>query len=414
MRGQGGRRGRRVPSTALFCALTLILLAAASAAPAAIRIDDAQVTESATSVHATFTVTRVTSLLDFAGAAGVAFKTVDESARAPADYEAATGGLDFPARPLGGTDSRNITITVKDDPLDEPTESFRVLISGSAEIGDADGTGTILDDDTPPVVAVADAPAVAEGGEASFAVRLSAPSGGDVSVSYATVDGTAAAPADYTARTGQVTIPAGATVATVPVALLDDSTDEANETFELRISAPAAAATLGDAAGVGTILDNDDPRSSATPTAPRPPPAPPPAKLPATGSATIPQSSRMGIAKPRLRRPSTVLLTLSCPKALISCKGRVTLFSRPNRRSKIKALRKERRLGRTTFSLGGGHVKTLEVALRRTDRRLLQRSGRMGVRAYAIVEDGTGRTGVRTVNGTLIARLAHSGLSGPR
>lgn len=410
MRGQGGRRGRRVPSTPLFCALTLILLAAPSAAHAAIRIDDAQVTESATSVHATFTVTRVTSLLDFAGAAGVAFKTVDESARAPADYEAATGRLDFPARPLGGTDSRNITITVKDDPLDEPTESFRVLISGSAEIGDAEGTGTILDDDTPPVVAVADAPSAAEGAEASFAVRLSSPSGGDVSVSYATADGTAAAPADYTARTGQVTIPAGGTVATVPVALLDDSTDEANETFELRISAPAAA-TLGDAAGVGTILDNDDPRSSATPTPPRP--APPPAKLPTTGSTT-PQPSRMGIAKPRLRRPSTVLLTLSCPKALISCKGRVTLFSRPNRRSKIKALRKERRLGRRTFSLGGGNVKTLEVALRRTDRRLLQRSGRMGVRAYAIVEDGTGRTGVRTVNGTLIARLAHSGLRGPR
>ena len=413
MRGQGGRRGRRVPSTPWFCALTLILLAAPSAAHAAIRIDDAQVTESATSVHATFTVTRVTSLLDFAGAAGVAFKTVDESARAPVDYEAAAGGLDFPARPLGGTDSRNITITVKDDPLDEPTESFRVLISGSAEIGDAEGTGTILDDDTPPAVAVADAPAAAEGAEASFAVRLSALSGGDVSVSYATADGTAAAPADYTARTGQVTIPAGSTVATVPVALLDDSTDEANETFELRISAPAAA-TLGDAAGVGTILDNDDPRSSATPTSPRPPPPPPAAKLPTTGSSTIPQPSRMGIAKPRLRRPSTVLLTLSCPKALISCKGRVMLFSRPNRRSKIKALRKERRLGRTTFSLGGGHVKTLEVALKRTDRRLLQRSGRLSVRAYAVVEDGNGRTGVRTVNGTLIARLAHSGLSGPR
>jgi hypothetical protein len=402
-----------VPSTPLFCALTLILLGAPSAAHAAITIGDAQVTESATSIHATFTVTRVTSLLDFA-AASVAFQTVDGSATSPADYEAASGGLSFPARPLGATQSQNITIAVKGDPLAEPTESFRVLISGSSEIGDAEATGTILDDDPPPVVAVADAPAVAEGAESSFAVRLSAPSAGDVAVSYATADGTAAAPSDYTARTGRVTIPAGSTVATVPVALLDDSTDEANETFELRISAPAAA-TLGDAAGVGTILDNDGPpRSSAPPSSPWPLPPPPSGTLPTNGSSKIPPSSRLGIAKPRLRRPSTVLLTLSCPKALISCKGRVTLFSRPNRRSKIKALRKERRLGRTTFRLGGGNVKTLEVALRRTDRRLLQRSGRMGVRAYAVVEDGTGRTGVRTVNGTLIARLAHSGLRGPR
>jgi hypothetical protein len=97
----------------------------------------------------------------------------------------------------------------------------------------------------------------------------------------------------------------------------------------------------------------------------------------------------------------------------ISCKGRVTLFSRPSRRSKIKALRKERRLGHMIFRLAGGRVVTLELALARTDRGLLQRSGRMGVRAYAIVEDGTGRTSVRTVTGTLIARLAHSGLTGP-
>ncbi|MEA2181116.1 MAG: hypothetical protein QOF69_301 [Solirubrobacteraceae bacterium] len=406
MRGQGGRVGTRlVHCTPVVAALVLVLAAPSAARAATITIDDAQVTESDTSVRAVFTVTRVTSLLDLAGSASVGFTTADGSALAGADYAAVSGGLTFDPRPLGGTVSQNVTVTVKGDALDEPTESFRVLISGSSEISDAEGAGTILDDDQPPAVAVADAPNAAEGAQASFAVQLSAPSGRDVSVAYATADGTAVAPADYTARTGRVTVPAGSTSAPVPIALVDDSIDEPNETFELRISSPASA-RLGDAAGSGTILDNDElPSASA--------PAPPPAALlvPATGSSTSSAlPARIGIASPRLRRPSTVLITLSCPKPSISCKGRVTLFSRPNHRSKIKALRKQRRLGRTTFRLAGGRVETLEVALGRTDRGLLQRSGRMGVRAYAIAEDGTGRTSVRTVNGTLIARLAHSGL----
>lgn len=413
MDGQGRRQGRhRVLGMPLLAALALIGAAPSAAQAASITIDDVQVTESGASASATFTVTRVTSLLDLAGRAGIVFQTVDGSARAPADYAAASGGIDFPAPPLGGaTQSRNITVTINVDALDEPTESFRVRISGSNEINDAEATGTIVDDDPPPVVAVSDAPPAAEGAQASFAVQLSAPSGRAVSVSYATADGTATAPADYTARSASVAIPAGETVATVAVAVVDDPADEPNETFELRIFGPVEA-SLGDAAAVGTIVDNDVTGPAPAPASALPPPA---LKLPAAGSsATAALPGRLGIAKPRLRRPSTVLLTLSCPRTAISCKGRVTLFGRPNRRSKIRALRKQRRLGRTTFRLAGGRVETLEVELGRSDRRLLQRAGRMGVRAYAVVEDGTGRTSVRTVNGMLVARLAHSGMPGAR
>jgi hypothetical protein len=39
---------------------------------------------------------------------------------------------------------------------------------------------------------------------------------------------------------------------------------------------------------------------------------------------------------------------------------------------------------------------------------LLRRAGRISVRAYAVTEDGAGRTGVRRVNGTLIGRTTHS------
>jgi hypothetical protein len=101
-------------------------------------------------------------------------------------------------------------------------------------------------------------------------------------------------------------------------------------------------------------------------------------------------------------------MTLSCPVSAGRCSGRITLFTIPNARSKIKALRRERRLGRVEFSLPGGRSQTLALSLGRTDRALLQRTGRMRVRAYAITQDSAGRTGVRSVSGTLIARTAHS------
>ena len=59
-----------------------------------------------------------------------------------------------------------------------------------ATIADGTGVGTI--DDEAPTLSIDDAAAI-EGEAAEFTVRLSAPSGAAVSVSYATVAGTATA-----------------------------------------------------------------------------------------------------------------------------------------------------------------------------------------------------------------------------
>ena len=103
-----------------------------------------------------------------------------------------------------------------------------------------------------------------------------------------------------------------------------------------------------------------------------------------------------------------MLVTVSCPTSSGRCSGRITIFSVPSAKSKIKALRRERRLGRLTFDVIGGRAQTLQLKLGATDRALLRRTGRMRVRAYALTQDSAGRTGVRSVNGTLIARTAHS------
>lgn len=77
-----------------------------------------------------------------------------------------------------------------------------------------------------------------------------------VRVSYATRNGTATAGVDYVAESGQVRIAAGNRTATVAVEVVKDKVVEGNETLFLDISNPVNA-VLGDATGVGTILNDD-------------------------------------------------------------------------------------------------------------------------------------------------------------
>jgi Calx-beta domain/Right handed beta helix region len=107
-----------------------------------------------------------------------------------------------------------------------------------------------------PTVSIADASGN-EGTSALFSVTLSAPSAGTVTVSYATSDGTAVAPGDYTAASGTLSLAPGETSASLPVALAADGLNEMDETFGVTLSAPTGA-ILGDAQAVGTILDNDE------------------------------------------------------------------------------------------------------------------------------------------------------------
>lgn len=226
------------------------------AAPS-IDVADAQVTEPDNgSVDAVFTVS-------LSAASGrtitVDYSTLDGAAVAPADYAMAAGTLTF----APGVTTRTITVGVNGDLLDEIDETFSVVLAAPANalIGDGSGTGTIIDDDTPPAIAINDV-TVNEGDAgtvtASFNVTLSAASGQPVAVSYATADATAAAGTDYAAASGVLTFPAGVTSVPVVVTVSGDLLDEVNETFEVVLSAPSNA-TIGDGTGIGTITDDDNP-----------------------------------------------------------------------------------------------------------------------------------------------------------
>ncbi len=113
------------------------------------------------------------------------------------------------------------------------------------------------------VVSIAASTAIMEGSDGKHVVGLpvvlNAPSTEDVTVAYATADGTARAGAgDYTRATGTVTIPAGASAATVPVTVNGDAKAEGAETFSVGITA-ASGAVLGTSASLVTLLNDDLP-----------------------------------------------------------------------------------------------------------------------------------------------------------
>ncbi|HEY0075318.1 MAG TPA: SMP-30/gluconolactonase/LRE family protein [Abditibacteriaceae bacterium] len=182
----------------------------------------------------------------------------------PGDSDGGTPGtLTLAANQTTGT----ITVPIIGDMLDEPNELFYVLISSPirAFISRGRAIGTINDNDLPPSITV-DNSVVVEGnsGErfATFALRLSSPSGQAVRVTVQTTNpaqGTPAATAgsDYTALAPTVvTFNIGASAAIARVLVQSDMLDEPNETFVLNLSTPVNA-TIADNQGVASISDDD-------------------------------------------------------------------------------------------------------------------------------------------------------------
>ena len=88
----------------------------------------------------------------------------------------------------------------------------------------------------------------------SFTVSLSAASSQTVKVNYTTVNGTATAGTDYTAKSGTLTFAPNQTSQTIVVPILNDNLNEADEIFTVSLSNPVNA-TINTAVGTGNITD---------------------------------------------------------------------------------------------------------------------------------------------------------------
>jgi chitinase len=146
------------------------------------------------------------------------------------------------------------------------TFTLRLANARNAVVLDAEGTGTIHDDDPVPGLSVADASAF-EGDSGTvlmrFTVALSNPAADSVTVRYATAPGTAIGGQDYHGKSGTFTFRPGETSKAGAVRLVADHQREAPavETFSVVLSSPAGA-DLVDGTGVMTIVDDDRRRAT--------------------------------------------------------------------------------------------------------------------------------------------------------
>jgi hypothetical protein len=223
-----------------------------------ISINDVTVTEGDTGVvNAVFTVSLSAPSEQ---AVTVDYATADSTATAGSDYVSGSATVSFSS----GTTSQAIAVVVKGDGLVEPNEVLFVNLGNptNATIADGQGLGTIIDDDTAPIVYISiNDVTVTEGDtgmvDAVFTVNLSTPSEQTVTVDYATADSTATAGSDYVAGSGALSFPAGTTSQAVAVVIHGDVLVGPNENFWVNLSNPANA-VIADGRGLGTILDDEE------------------------------------------------------------------------------------------------------------------------------------------------------------
>ncbi|HYO75753.1 MAG TPA: Calx-beta domain-containing protein [Thermoanaerobaculia bacterium] len=94
-------------------------------------------------------------------------------------------------------------------------------------------------------------------GTVSITVTRIGGSEGTVTVDYATTNGTAMAPGDFTQTSGTLTFGPGVTTQTIVVPLTNDDAPEGDETFTVTLTNPTGGATIGQATTTITITDTD-------------------------------------------------------------------------------------------------------------------------------------------------------------
>ena len=161
-----------------------------------------------------------------------------------------------------GETVQNLQLTLPDDALDEPVESVYLELTGRvhAQPGPFVTEVLLADDDPRPILRIDDL-SVSEGaGVARFPVRLSAPSGFEITVQLSIVGGTATPGIDYQAAGGTLVLPPGAVEAVRAIPLVDDFLAEPDEAFEVRVGL-VRNVTLDRAKASVFILDDDPPNA---------------------------------------------------------------------------------------------------------------------------------------------------------
>ncbi|MFZ0063293.1 MAG: FG-GAP-like repeat-containing protein [Pyrinomonadaceae bacterium] len=197
----------------------------------------------------------------------VDYSTADGTATAGSDYVSSSGTVSIPTGQL----TRSILVPVIGDTINELDETFFVVFTNpqNVTIARAQGTGTIINDDTPKIQFSFASYTISETGpRVDITLSRSGDTTGSASVSFATNDAAgltncnvfnsiASPRCDYINALGTLSFAAGETTRSFSIAIIDDSYAEGNETFTISLNGPLGA-TLGvRSLTTVTITDNE-------------------------------------------------------------------------------------------------------------------------------------------------------------
>jgi hypothetical protein len=229
----------------------------------------------------------------------VDYQTGDDTTAAADDYRAQSGSLNFQP----GEMVKTVTVDLVDDDLSESTEFFNLILSNAngatlgnsqarAEIGPSDGSLVGA-----PYISARPAAAGEGDGTMAFVIGLSAPSTNEVRVNFSLDNGSAvysgSAP-DFSTYSGTLVFAPGETTKTLPLNLIDNTTQEADEIFWLDLASPVNG-VVTQRYTPAMIVDND--AATGTPVV-------------SVGDAVVDESARVATFAVSLSRPSSTTVTV--------------------------------------------------------------------------------------------------------
>lgn len=194
------------------------------------------------------------------GTVTVDYATSGGSAQPGTDYTATSSTLSFAPKIM----SRSFTVAIANDTVADPAETVDLHLSnptGGAQLGSPkDATLTITDDDAGGTLqfSMASYSATEVSGLATITVKRTGGLASDVTVHYATSDGSGIANTHYTPSAGNLTFGAGATSRTFTVPILAVG-PEKDRTVNLTLSSPGGGGVLGPLASAVLTIRSDDP-----------------------------------------------------------------------------------------------------------------------------------------------------------
>lgn len=193
------------------------------------------------------------------GAISVDYGTTNISATSGVDFGLTSGTLNWAD---GETADKSFVIPINDDNVLEGDETFTVNLSSptsGASLGAIPNASVTIVDQEAGTLAFNSGTYVVDENGVSLLVTVTRSSGSDgaVAVNYASSDGTASSPADYTAVSGTLNWSDGDTAdKSFSIPVFTDALVEGNETFSLSLSTPTGGSSLG-AQATATVTIND-------------------------------------------------------------------------------------------------------------------------------------------------------------